>query len=55
MKKVIMSAYTCQPNMGSEEGVGWNWANQIAKRGYEVHLVTHKQNRLAIEAELEKK
>ncbi|MGJ5674896.1 MAG: glycosyltransferase family 4 protein [Nostochopsis sp.] len=55
MMKVIMSAYACQPNLGSEEGVGWNWAIQIAKRGYEVHVVTHEKNRLAIEAECSKK
>ena len=53
--KVIISAYACQPNMGSEEGVAWNWANQIAKRGYEVHVITRAESQPAIEAELEQK
>ena len=29
--KVLISAYACSPNYGSEVGMGWNWVNQIAK------------------------
>ena len=25
--KVLVSAYACNPNQGSEEGVGWGWVN----------------------------
>ena len=50
--KVIISAYACQPNMGSEEGVAWNWVHQIAKRGHEVYVVTRIESKQAIEAEL---
>ena len=53
--KIIISAYACQPNMGSEEGVAWNWANQIAKRGYEVHVITRAESQSAIEAEVKQK
>lgn len=28
---VLISAYACSPNHGSEPGVGWNWITQIAK------------------------
>ena len=29
--KILISAYACSPNHGSEQGMGWNWVNQIAK------------------------
>ncbi len=28
--KVFVAAYACNPNQGSEEGVGWSWVNAIA-------------------------
>jgi glycosyltransferase involved in cell wall biosynthesis len=49
--KVLLSAYACEPGKGSEPGVGWNLANQIAK-DYEVWVITRANNQLAIEAEL---
>jgi glycosyltransferase involved in cell wall biosynthesis len=49
--KVLMSAYACEPNKGSEPGVGWNWALQGA-RFHEVWVLTRANNRDAIEAEL---
>jgi len=30
MRKVIVTAYACNPYKGSEEGVGWNWIKMIA-------------------------
>jgi glycosyltransferase involved in cell wall biosynthesis len=50
--KVLMSAYVCQPNAGSEEGVGWNWAVQMARQGHQVHVVTQPRFQAPIEAEL---
>jgi glycosyltransferase involved in cell wall biosynthesis len=47
-----MGAYACEPNMGSEAGVGWNWAAQAALHGHEVHVITRKNNRQVIEREL---
>ena len=47
--KVLLSAYACEPNRGSEPGVGWNWAVEIAKRGHEVVVLTRKNNREVIE------
>lgn len=49
--KVLLSAYACEPGKGSEPGVGWNLANQIAK-DYEVWVITRANNRSAIEREL---
>lgn len=30
-KRVLISAYSCQPGRGSEPGIGWNWAKQAAR------------------------
>lgn len=48
---VLVSAYACEPKKGSEPGVGWNWARQIA-RFHDVWLITRANNRSAIEAAL---
>ncbi len=31
MRKILISAYGCEPNRGSEPGVGWNWILQMSK------------------------
>jgi glycosyltransferase involved in cell wall biosynthesis len=49
--KVLISAYACEPNKGSEPGVGWNWARQISKF-HEVLVITRSNNRGVIEKEL---
>ncbi len=51
--KVLISAYACEPHKGSEGGVGWNWAKQIAKFA-EVWVITRANNRGVIEEELKK-
>ncbi|MBS1503175.1 MAG: glycosyltransferase family 4 protein [Bacteroidetes bacterium] len=47
--RVLLSAYSCQPNKGSEPGVGWNWALEISKRGHEVWVLTREKNKPFIE------
>lgn len=49
---VLLSAYACEPNKGSEPGVGWHWAREIAALGHEVWVVTRENNRESIEQEL---
>jgi glycosyltransferase involved in cell wall biosynthesis len=49
--KVLISAYACEPHKGSEPGVGWNWAKQIAKFA-EVWVITRANNEEVIEEEL---
>ncbi len=49
--KVLITAYACEPHKGSEPGVGWNWAKQIA-RFAEVHVITRANDRKVIEEEL---
>lgn len=47
--RVLLSAYACAPNSGSEPGNGWNWAIHLAKLGVEVTVLTRIENRDAIE------
>ncbi len=50
--KVLLSAYSCEPGKGSERGVGWNMAREVAK-DHEVWVLTRPdESRAAIEAEL---
>src|SRR5918998_4355579 len=49
--KVLLSAYSCRPDLGSEAGRGWSVAREAAKT-YEVWAITRPVNRSAIEAEL---
>lgn len=50
--KVLMSAYACEPNRGSEPEVGWQWALQMA-RFHDVTVLTRANNRQAIETGLQ--
>ena len=47
-RRVLASAYACTPGLGSEPGIGWNWARQIALH-HELTLVTRENNVDAIE------
>lgn len=49
--KVLISAYFCEPGMGSEPSVGWNIACEVAKY-HEVWAITRLDDRDKIEAEL---
>lgn len=49
--KVLLSAFACEPNLGSEEGVGWNMVVQSAKY-HETWVLTRTFCRPFIEAEL---
>ena len=50
--KILISAYSCEPGKGSEPGVGWNIAREVA-RHHQVWVLTRPdESRAAIEAEL---
>lgn len=49
--KVLISAYACRPDMGSEPGVGWNVIQQLVQY-CDVWVLTRADNRQSIEAEL---
>ena len=49
--RILVAAYACNPDEGSEPGVGWNMVTAIATR-HETWVVTRNNNRTAIEAAL---
>jgi glycosyltransferase involved in cell wall biosynthesis len=49
--KILLSAYHCEPDKGSELAVGWNWALQLAKF-HDVVVFTETGWREAIEKSL---
>jgi glycosyltransferase involved in cell wall biosynthesis len=51
--KILLSAYACEPGRGSEPGVGWNMAREIAQY-HQVWVFTSNTHRAQIEAELER-
>lgn len=50
--KLLLSAYACEPNRGSEPGNGWNWALSTAKMGHEVWCLTTTEGKDNIEKEI---
>lgn len=46
---VLLSAYACEPGLGSEAAVGWGWAVNLAQAGCRVHVLTRASNRGRIE------
>ena len=51
--RLCLSLYACEPNRGSEPGVGWAWALGMAKR-HETWVITRANNRAVIEEELDR-
>ncbi len=50
MARILLSAYACEPDRGSEPAVGWNWAVQASRLGHRVSVLTRANNREIIEA-----
>lgn len=46
--KILIFAYACEPNRGSEPGLGWNISSEVARR-HEVTMVVRANNRQVIE------
>lgn len=53
MLKVLINAYACSPNMGSEPGMAWNWCVNLAKY-CELFIITEGEFRDKIEEVLPK-
>ncbi|MDB4626866.1 hypothetical protein OAE11_01325, partial [Akkermansiaceae bacterium] len=51
--KILMSAFACEPEEGSEPEVGWRWAAMMSQDN-DVVLVTQEKNRKHIEPFLKK-
>jgi glycosyltransferase involved in cell wall biosynthesis len=47
---ILLSAFAYAPNVGSEPGVGWRWAAELAKQ-HEVTVVTDATRRPLVEAD----
>src|SRR5215469_2694859 len=50
--RVLLSAFACEPEKGSEPEVGWQWALQMA-RFHDVTVLTQSKNRAGIEKALQ--
>ncbi|MGC3978521.1 MAG: glycosyltransferase [Paludibacteraceae bacterium] len=48
---ILINAYACSPNMGSEPGMAWNWCTHLAKH-CELHIITEGEFRENIETVL---
>ena len=46
--KIFVSAYACEPGLGSEIGVGWHWVIEMSKH-FELWVLTRESNRSTIE------
>jgi glycosyltransferase involved in cell wall biosynthesis len=49
--RILLSAYACEPGRGSEPGVGWSWATELARLGHRVWVLTRADNRAAVESD----
>lgn len=48
---ILINAYTCSPNMGSEPGMAWNWCVNLAKY-CELYIITEGEFKNKIESVL---
>ena len=48
MLKIFVSAYACEPGLGSEIGVGWHWVLEMSKY-FDLWVLTRKSNQDNIE------
>jgi glycosyltransferase involved in cell wall biosynthesis len=47
--RILLSAFACDPIFGSDEEVGWQWARELANRGFDVTVLTRRSHQNAIE------
>lgn len=52
---ILLSAYACRPNSGSEEGNGWFSAISLAQMNHQVWVLTCFASRPSIEQEIQKR
>lgn len=50
--KILLSAFACEPNLGSEPGIGWNWAKCLSEMGHSVVVITRERHKNAIQKAL---
>jgi len=54
-KKILLSAYSCEPNTGSEHEIGWQWIKNLSDNGNEIEVITRISNKYKILKEVKKK
>jgi glycosyltransferase involved in cell wall biosynthesis len=47
--RILLSAYACEPDRGSEPALGWGWATELVRAGHQVWVLTRADNRTAID------
>jgi glycosyltransferase involved in cell wall biosynthesis len=52
--KLLISAYACAPNRGSEHACGWNWTSEVARLGYDATVLVSPAHRTTILAAAER-
>lgn len=52
-EKIFVSAYACDPTIGSEPGVGWHWTLELSKY-YEIWVLTVEEDHGLIASKIEK-
>lgn len=52
--RVLYSAFSCNPDRGSEAQCGWSWAEAMSDY-HEVHILTREENREALEKYMSRK
>jgi len=48
-KRILLSAFECNPYMGSDAEVGWQWARQLSLRSFDVTVITRRTHQQEIE------
>ena len=48
-KRILLSAFECNPYCGSDAEVGWQWARQLSMRNYDVTVITRRTHQREIE------
>jgi glycosyltransferase involved in cell wall biosynthesis len=46
--KLLISAYACAPNFGSDHAVGWNWTTEAARLGHKIWALVSPAHRDSI-------
>ncbi len=49
-KTILVSAYSCEPNRGSEPGVGWDYVSEMSK-SYKLIVLTRDDKKKELENE----
>ena len=54
-KKILLSAYACEPEVGSEHGIGWGWINFLSNNNFKVEVITRLSKKKKIDKYLRNK